>query len=194
MFVHLVLPLSNVVDQMSDRYFMGKALHQARKALKSGEVPIGVAIVRRERVIACAHNQVEVLRDATAHAEILAIRQAESIVGDWRLTDCVLYVTKEPCPMCAGAMVQVRLSQVVFGCSDPSSGGAGGRVNLLQMPGRNHHCKVAAGVRQAECRRLLKKFFTSRRLICNSSRNYKRCSLAGSGNFNKFSSLGSSKW
>jgi len=160
--------LPSKVDQMLDWHFMEEALREARKALKLKEVPVGVAIVRWGKVIARACNQVETLRDATAHAEILAIRQAENIVGDWRLTDCTLYVTKEPCPMCAGAMVQVRLNQVVFGCSDPSSGGAGGRVNLLQMPGRNHHCKVVAGVRNSECRRLLKRFFACRRLCAKA--------------------------
>jgi len=160
---------------------MGEALRQARKALDLEEVPVGVAIVRREVVIARAHNQVEVLGDATAHAEILAIRQAERVIGDWRLTDCVLYVTKEPCPMCAGAMVQARLSQVVFGCPDPSSGGAGGRVNLLQMPGRNHHCKIVAGVRNAECKKLLKKFFSNRRRLCATLAQPKRCSLPWTG-------------
>ena len=148
---------------MLDWHFMGEALLQARKAWSSKEVPVGVVVVHLKRIIARAYNQVEMLKDATAHAEILAIRQAENILGDWRLADCILYVTKEPCSMCAGAIVQARLSQVVFGCADTRTGGAGGRLNLLQMPGWNHHCKIVSGVRAAECGRLLKKFFFKRR-------------------------------
>jgi tRNA(adenine34) deaminase len=104
---------------------------------------------------------VEQLKDATAHAEMLALTQAEAAVGDWRLTDCTLYVTKEPCPMCAGAMVHTRLARVVYGVSDVKGGAAGGTVNLLQFPTLNHRCDITAGVREVECRDLLKNFLPS---------------------------------
>src|SRR5881392_3093023 len=102
-----------------DAAFMREALRQAQKAYEADEVPVGAVVVRAGRIIARAYNQVELLKDATAHAEMLALTQAEAAVGDWRLTDCDLYVTKEPCPMCAGAMVHVRVARVVFGASDP---------------------------------------------------------------------------
>ena len=110
-----------IIDLHSDDYFMGEALRQAAKAYEAGEVPVGAVIVREGRIIARAFNQVELLKDATAHAEMLALTQAEEAVGDWRLTDCTLYVTKEPCPMCAGAIVHTRLARVVFGAGDPKA-------------------------------------------------------------------------
>ncbi len=152
-----------VIDLNSDAYFMGEALRQARKAQKADEVPIGAVIARNGLVIARAYNQVETLKDATAHAEMLAITQAESVVGDWRLTDCDLYVTKEPCPMCAGAIVHARLRRVIYGCPDPKSGGAGGLLNILQNPGLNHQCDVTSGVKLEECREMLREFFRERR-------------------------------
>ena len=103
------------------------------------------------------------LKDATAHAEMLAITQAEAAMEDWRLTDCDLYVTKEPCPMCAGAIVHTRLRRVIFGCSDPRGGGAGGLVNILQMPQLNHHCLITSGVLADECAALLRDFFRAKR-------------------------------
>ncbi|MDQ6766108.1 MAG: tRNA adenosine(34) deaminase TadA [Verrucomicrobiota bacterium] len=142
---------------------MREALRQAQKAYAAGEVPVGAVVLRGGRIIARAANQVEMLKDATAHAEMLAITQAEAAVGDWRLTECDLYVTKEPCLMCAGALVHVRMRRVVFGCRDPRSGGAGGLVNLLQMPGLNHRCDVTAGVLDDECGALLRSFFQKRR-------------------------------
>ena len=113
------MPDEPIIDLHSDRYFMGEALRQARRALDSEEIPVGAVVVRQGRIIARAFNQVELLKDATAHAEMLALTQAEEAVGDWRLTDCTLYATKEPCPMCAGAIVHVRLARLVFGASDP---------------------------------------------------------------------------
>jgi tRNA(adenine34) deaminase len=106
---------------------------------------------------------VELLKDATAHAEMLAVTQAEEAVGDWRLTDCTLYVTKEPCPMCAGAIVHVRLARVVFGAADPKSGAAGSAMNLLQFPTLNHRAAITSGVREPECRNLLLTFFAEKR-------------------------------
>ena len=120
-------------------------------------------LMRAGRIIARAFNQVELLKDATAHAEMLALTQAEQVVGDWRLTDCALYVTKEPCPMCAGAIIHVRLARVVFGVGDPMGGAAGGALNLLQLPTLNHRCDITKGVLQAECRSLLQRFCARKR-------------------------------
>jgi tRNA(adenine34) deaminase len=152
-----------VIDLESDHYFMGEALRQAARACAADEVPVGAVVVRQQRVIARAFNQVELLKDATAHAEMLALTQAEEAVGDWRLTDCTLYVTKEPCPMCAGAMVHARLARVVYGASDPKAGAAGSALNLLQFPSLNHRCEITAGVRAPECRQLLQDFFAAQR-------------------------------
>jgi tRNA(adenine34) deaminase len=158
------MPDEPIIDLQSDQYFMGEALRQAARAYAAAEVPIGAVIVRGGRVIARAYNQVELLKDATAHAEMLALTQAQNLVGDWRLTDCSLYVTKEPCPMCAGAMVHTRLARVIFGASDAKGGAAGGALNLLQYPSLNHSCDITGGVREAECRGLLQGFFAEQRL------------------------------
>lgn len=152
-----------IIDITSDAYFMGEALRQARRAYEAEEVPIGAVVVREGRIIARAWNQVETLKDATAHAEMLAITQAENAVGDWRLTDCDLYVTKEPCPMCAGALVHARLKRVIFGCPDAKGGAAGGWINLLQAEPLNHRCEIVSGIRGEECAGLLKAFFIERR-------------------------------
>ncbi|MDB6057817.1 MAG: tadA [Verrucomicrobiales bacterium] len=152
-----------IIDLQSDQYFMGEALRQATRAYEAEEVPIGAVVVREGRIIARAFNQVELLKDATAHAEMLAVTQAEAVVGDWRLTDCTLYVTKEPCPMCAGAIVHVRLARVVYGVGDPKAGAAGGAMNLLQFPTLNHRCEITRGVREQECASLLQGFFAEQR-------------------------------
>ena len=135
----------------------------ANKAAKAGEVPVGAVVVHAGKIIARSHNQVELLKDATAHAEMLALTQAEAAVGEWRLTDCDLYVTKEPCPMCAGALVHTRVRRVIFGCADPSAGAAGSLINLLQMPGLNHRCDIASGILKDECVAILQDFFRKRR-------------------------------
>ena len=152
-----------IIDLQSDEYFMGEALRQAKRAYAADEVPVGAVVVREGRIIARAFNQVETLKDATAHAEMLAITQAEVVLGDWRLTDCTLYVTKEPCPMCAGAIVHVRLARVVFGASDLKGGAAGSAMNLLQFPTLNHQCQITHGVREAECADMLRSFFAEQR-------------------------------
>jgi tRNA(adenine34) deaminase len=157
------MPDEPIIDLQSDHYFMGEALRQATRAFEAEEVPVGAVVVRAGRIIARAYNQVELLKDATAHAEMLALTQAEEAVGDWRLTDCTLYVTKEPCPMCAGAIVHVRLARVVFGASDPKAGAAGSALNLLQFPTLNHRCAITSGVREPECRALLQSFFANQR-------------------------------
>jgi tRNA(adenine34) deaminase len=152
-----------IIDLQSDHYFMGEALRQATRAYQAEEVPVGAVIVRDGRIIARAHNQVELLKDATAHAEMLALTQAEETVGDWRLSDCTLYVTKEPCPMCAGAVVHTRIARVVFGASDLKAGAAGGVLNLLQFASFNHRSEITQGVREEECRSLLQTFFVEQR-------------------------------
>jgi len=146
-----------------DQALMGEALRLATKGAAAEEVPIGAVIAKNGRVIGRGYNQVETLKDPTAHAEILAITQAAATVDDWRLTDCDLVVTKEPCPMCAGAAVHARLRRVVFGCADPRGGGAGGLLNLLQNPKLNHQCEISSGVLADECARLLQNFFQKRR-------------------------------
>jgi len=153
-----------IINLHSDDYFMGEALRQAAKAREAEEVPVGAVIVRGDKIIARAFNQVESLKDATAHAEMLALTQAQAAAGDWRLTDCTLYVTKEPCPMCAGAIVHTRLARVVFGAADPKGGAAGSALNLLQFPTLNHRCEISGGVREPECRALLKDFFAAQRM------------------------------
>ncbi len=158
------------MELASEEYFMKEALRQARKAYAADEVPVGAVIVRDGTIIARAWNQVELLKDATAHAEMLAITQAEAEVGDWRLTDCDLYVTKEPCPMCAGAIVHARLRRVIFGCGDAKGGAAGGLLNLLQMPQLNHRSEITPGILSAECGGLLKEFFSLRRKAADSDR------------------------
>lgn len=152
-----------MMDPANDECFMREALRQAHKACDAGEVPIGAVVVLAGKIIGRAHNQVELLKDATAHAEMLALTQAEEAVGDWRLTECDLYVTKEPCVMCAGALVHTRVRRVIFGCADPVAGAAGSVMNLLQMPGLNHRCDIASGVLQDECSAILQNFFRKRR-------------------------------
>ena len=157
------MPDEPVIDLSSDNYFMGEALRQAMKAWDAEEVPIGAVIVHDGRIIARAFNQVELLNDATAHAEMLALTAAEAAVGDWRLTDCTLFVTKEPCPMCAGAIVHCRLARVVFGALDPKGGAAGSAMNLLQFPSLNHQCEITSGIMEADCCNLLQTFFREKR-------------------------------
>ena len=152
-----------IIDLTSDDYFMGQALRQALKAYESEEVPIGAVVVREGKIIARASNLVETLKDATAHAEMLAITQAENSIGDWRLNECDLYVTKEPCPMCAGALVNSRVRRVFFGCHDPKGGAAGGSINILQMDGLSHRCEITGGVLGEQSGQLLKSFFAERR-------------------------------
>src|SRR5262245_11354306 len=152
-----------MLEPLPDEYFMREALRQAQKAYAAGEVPVGAVVVRDGKIIARAHNQVELLKDATAHAEMLALTQAEEAVGDWRLTPCDLYVTKELCAMCAGAIVHTRIRRVIFGCTDPAAGAAGSVLNLLQMPAFNHLCEITSGVLQKECAAILQDFFRKRR-------------------------------
>jgi tRNA(adenine34) deaminase len=155
--------MNNLIEEQTDIGFMGEALRQAKKAFEAEEVPVGAVIVREGKIIGRAWNQVELLKDATAHAEMLAITQAEAAVGDWRLNDCDIYVTKEPCPMCAGALVHARLRRVIFGCADDRGGAAGSVINLLEMPSLNHRCDITAGVLRDQCAALLQTFFRAKR-------------------------------
>ena len=141
---------------------MRRALVLAEQAAEMGEVPVGALVVRNGEVIAEAGNRRECDRCATAHAELLAIEQACAAVGSWRLTDCTLYVTLEPCPMCAGTIVNARVGRVVFGCKDARAGAMGSVLNLPSYP-LNHRPKVSMGVCEAECREVLQRFFRSRR-------------------------------
>ena len=143
---------------------MGQAMREAMKAYATSEVPVGAVVVHEGKIIGRAWNQVETLKDATAHAEMLALTAAQQALGDWRLENCTLYVTKEPCPMCAGAIVHCRPTRVVFGCSDPKAGAAGGWINLLESnPPLNHRCEVTAGVLGEESLALLQSFFREAR-------------------------------
>lgn len=146
-----------------DEHYMRLAWRQAGLAAADGEVPVGAVVVVDGKVVGRAYNQVERLKDGTAHAEMIALTQASAAVGDWRLTACTLYVTKEPCPMCAGAMVNARLGRLVYGCRDPRMGGAGGALNLLDFPGMLHKVPFLAGVLEEECAALLRDFFRRRR-------------------------------
>jgi tRNA(adenine34) deaminase len=143
--------------------FMRMALAEAERALAEEEVPIGAVIVRDDRVIASAHNQREQLHDPTAHAEMIAITQAAGAIGDWRLEGCTLYVTLEPCPMCAGALVAARVGRLVFGAPDPKAGACGTLYNLCADPRLNHEITVRGGVQADRAAALLTAFFDSRR-------------------------------
>lgn len=143
---------------------MFMALQQARFASEQGEIPVGaVAIAENGEVLSRAYNQVESLKDATAHAEMIALTQAASALGDWRLNEVSLYVTKEPCPMCAGAMVNSRLGHLYFGCYDPNYGAAGSVVNLLAMESALHRIVSEGGICEEECLTEIQDFFKQRR-------------------------------
>ncbi|HUF27203.1 MAG TPA: tRNA adenosine(34) deaminase TadA [Gemmatimonadaceae bacterium] len=146
-----------------DTRWMDEALAEATAARDAGEVPVGAVIVREGELIASAANRMVRDRDATAHAEMLVLRAAASVVGDWRLTGCTLYVTLEPCAMCAGAIVLSRVDRVVFGAWDPKAGMAGSIQDLLRHPRLNHRPQVRAGVRETEAGALLSDFFRARR-------------------------------
>ena len=143
---------------------MRQALRQAKMAAAAGEVPVGAVVFNGGTLVGQAWNQTRTLKDPTAHAEIIAITQAASAAGDWRLTDSILYVTKEPCPMCAGAIVLARIPLVVWGMNDPLRGGAVSRFQILQTAELNHRSEVLAGVLEDECAALIKDFFKKRRL------------------------------
>lgn len=148
----------------SDEKYMREAIRQAKKAYAKNETPIGCVIVRDGRVIARGYNKRNEKKNTLAHAEIIAIHKASRVVGDWRLEDCTMYVTLEPCPMCAGAIVQARIPRVVIGSMNAKAGCAGSVVNLLQMEGFNHKVEVQTGVLREECSQMMSGFFRELRL------------------------------
>ncbi|MBO7666927.1 MAG: tRNA adenosine(34) deaminase TadA [Firmicutes bacterium] len=149
--------------QPEDELYMRQALELAEEAAAAGEVPIGAVLVARGRVQGRGRNRREEAKDATRHAEMDAIREACAAMGGWRLPEATLYVTLEPCPMCAGAILNARIDRLVYGAADPKSGAAGGRVDLLCSDLCNHGVEVTGGVLEEECAALLKAFFSSRR-------------------------------
>ncbi|MCC6574724.1 MAG: tRNA adenosine(34) deaminase TadA [Planctomycetes bacterium] len=151
------------MDSLTDADFMRLALNEAMKAFELEEVPIGAVIVRDGRVVGRGYNLREKLKDPTAHAEMIAITAASEAVGDWRLEDCTLYVTLEPCPMCAGAIVNSRVARVVYGAADPKAGACGSLFNLVQDSRLNHRVELVSGVMAEDCGALLKEFFRARR-------------------------------
>ena len=148
---------------MTDAEYMLEALKEARKAYDLGEIPIGAVIVKDDEIISRHHNRRELDHDATAHAEILVIREACEILDRWRLTGCTLYVTIEPCPMCAGAIINSRIDRVVYGSSDYKGGAVESLFNVLTHPGLNHEPEILSGVMADECSEIMKDFFKERR-------------------------------
>jgi tRNA(adenine34) deaminase len=146
-----------------DEYFMRLAIREAEAALAHDDVPIGAVVVHEGEIVGAGHNERELRQDPTAHAEILALREASRALGSWRVLDAVLYVTLEPCAMCAGAIVLARVPRVVYGTADPKAGAAGSVLDVLAQPRLNHRPQVAGGLLQADCAALLTDFFGSRR-------------------------------
>ena len=151
-----------VIKNIQEKY-MKEALKQAKKAYALGEVPIGCVIVHQGKIIGRGYNRRNTDKNTLAHAEITAINKASKRIGDWRLEECTLYVTLEPCQMCAGAIVQARIPQVVMGCMNPKAGCAGSILNILEMPQFNHQATVVRGVLEQECSNMLKLFFSQLR-------------------------------
>ena len=145
---------------MDDDYFMSEALKEARKAFELDEVPIGAVIVHNNEIIARGYNRRNTDKNPLMHAEIIAINEAAKVIGDWRIEDCTIYVTVEPCPMCSGAIVQARIPNVVYGAPNPKAGCGGSVINLLQMEKLNHRCSVKSGILEDECRAIMKEFFS----------------------------------
>ena len=157
--------------------FMREALKQAKKAYKLGEVPIGCVIVHEGEIIGKGYNRRNTDKNTLAHAEITAINRASKVIGDWRLEECTLYVTLEPCQMCAGAIVQARIPEVVMGCMNPKAGCAGSILNILDMPEFNHQVSVTRGVMEQECSEMLKLFFTELRVRNKKEKEEKKQNL-----------------
>lgn len=162
----IVCPFSPIkVSELhrDDRYFMARAYNLALEGWRRGEIPVAAVVAKDGRIIAQAHNLVETLSDPTAHAEMLAITQAARVFGDWRCCGATIYVTKEPCPMCGGALLLARLARVVYGLGDGKMGALGGRLNLGTVAEFNHSLEIQSGVMAAECGALLQTFFRLRR-------------------------------
>jgi tRNA(adenine34) deaminase len=150
-------------NMTEDEKYMKQAIRLAKKAYANGDVPIGCVIVYEGKVIGRGYNRRNKDKTTLAHAEILAIRKASKVIGDWRLENCRMYVTLEPCQMCSGAILQARIPQVVIGCMNPKAGCAGSVINLLDMPGFNHRVEIQKGVCEAECSGMMKQFFAELR-------------------------------
>jgi tRNA(adenine34) deaminase len=150
-------------NKKEDEQYMRIAIEQAKTAEENGDIPIGVVIVYKNQIIAKAYNQREQLRDPTAHAEIIALTQAAAAKESWRLNGCTMYVTLEPCPMCAGALVLARVDRLVYGCDDPKAGACKSLYNIVQDERLNHRLEVTSGVLQEQCRQQLQEFFSQRR-------------------------------
>ncbi|MBE6365987.1 MAG: nucleoside deaminase [Lentisphaerae bacterium] len=148
---------------MNDADFMAEALKEAIQAAQAGEVPIGAVAVKDGIIVARARNRVEELHTVAAHAEFMLLHQLERLTGDWRMSDYTFYVTKEPCPMCAGMLINARVKRVVFGASDPAAGGMGGAFDLNQVPGLLWHCEVSSGILADQSLALIRDFFRRRR-------------------------------
>ena len=149
--------------EYTDEYYMQQAIEEAKKAYAVGEIPIGAVLVHEGTIISRHHNRRELDHDATAHAEVLVIREANQLLDRWRLTGCTLYVTIEPCPMCAGAIINSRIDRVVYGASDYKGGAVESLFNVLSHPGLNHEPELASGVLGDECSQIMKDFFKERR-------------------------------
>lgn len=159
-----------------DERFMKEAIRQARKAYAIGEVPIGCVIIYEGRVIARGYNRRTIDKNTLAHAELLAIRKASRKLDDWRLEDCTMYVTLEPCQMCSGAIIQARIPKVVVGCMNPKAGCAGSILNLLDVPQFNHQAELVTGVLEEECSQMMKDFFKELREKKKAAKNEeKKC-------------------
>ena len=157
--------LQSLGDEHSDEHWMRQALKLAQQAAEQDEVPVGAIIVHENKIIASAFNQREQLADPTAHAEMIAITQAASHLNSWRLLECSLFVTLEPCPMCAGAILQSRIPRIVYGALDPKAGAVVSLYQLLNDPRLNHRCETLSGVLANECGRILTEFFDRKRKL-----------------------------
>lgn len=160
-----------------DEKYMKEAMKQAKKAAAIEEVPIGCVIVYKEKIIARGYNKRNLKKNTLAHAEILAMNKASKVIGDWRLEDCTMYVTLEPCPMCAGAIVQARIPKVVIGSMNPKAGCAGSVLNVLQTEGLNHQVDIESGVLGEECSCMLSDFFRELRKLKKARKNQEKAAL-----------------
>lgn len=152
---------------MDDKLYMRLALCLAHRAYQMGEIPVGALVVRDDRIVGWAHNEKETRQDATAHAELLALQRAARLLGDWRLTGATLYSTLEPCPMCAGAMLNARIDRLVYAARDDKAGCAGSVIDMVRYPGLNHQLQVEYGILESDSRELLQRFFQERREVQN---------------------------
>ena len=175
------MPEKKTEEQKQQEKYLKAAMKQAQKAYELGEVPIGCVIVYRGKIIGRGYNRRNTDKNTLSHAEITAINRASKKMGDWRLEDCVLYVTLEPCQMCSGAMVQARIPEVVIGCMNPKAGCAGSILNILEMPEFNHQVKVTRGVLEQECSEMLTRFFKELRGRVREERRLRKAEANGKG-------------